>query len=88
MLQVGIHLEIDVLRNFNDTGNSSGVCSCSVGSCSTVCRSRHEIIQIKIIGMNVQRSFQRSTFQDVADIIFETTVGGNVIFADVDGCFT
>jgi len=38
--------------------------------------------------MNVQRSFQRSTFQDVADIIFETTVGGNVILADVDGCFT
>ena len=34
--------------------------------------------------MNVQRSFQCSTFQSVADIVLETAVGSNIVLTDID----
>ena len=37
--------------------------------------------------MDVQRSFQRSTFQSVADIVLETAVGSNIVLTDIDRRF-
>ena len=37
--------------------------------------------------MNVQRSFQCSTFQSVADIVLETAVGSNIVLTDIDRRF-
>ncbi len=37
--------------------------------------------------MNVQRSFQCSTFQSIADIVLETAVGSNIVLTDIDRRF-
>ena len=88
LFQISVHLEVDVAGNFNNSRGTNGIRSCYItGRRHFFTRSRHEIVQIEIVGTDIQTSFQGSAFQRITDIVFEPAVGSNVILTDVDGCF-